>query len=521
MKQPGKLLIIVVLLTVAGPSHLFAQTGEVTGTVIDRVTLEPLPSASVLVVGTTLGASTDIEGRFVIRDVPYGTYELRVTLVGYGPIIVSDVVLSAAKPVSLEISLDQSAISLETVDATATYFRRTPDAVTSSQRLSYEEIRRSPGGFEDVLRGISVFPGVAQAQSGRNDLVVRGGAPSENLYVVDNVEIPNINHFATQGSGGGPLSYVNLDFVSETAFATGGFGARCGDRMSSVLEIDLRNGRTDALGGKATIAATQFGLDLEGPAGNNGSFILSARRSYLDFIFKAAGFSFVPEYWDFLGRLSLSLDKTNTLTFLGVGALDNVDVNNNTADNRYDNSQVLVSGTNQYASGISWRHLFSNGFITTTLGRTFTAFDQMQRDSLLTPIFLNETKEGETSLRTDYIAKLGSLLELSAGVQVKSVRLKGGLILPPFGTPFGDTLSAASLDMQTRGTKTNAYAQLHGHLLPELQYTVGGRVDYFDLIESGPVFAPRGSLSYGLSSLTTINASAGMYHQAPALLWIT
>ena len=185
---------------------------------------------------------------------------------------------------------------------TASFFRRTPEQAVSVQRLSFEEIRRSPGGFEDVVRAVAVFPGVAQVSAGRNDLIVRGGAPSENIYVVDNLEIPNINHFGTQGSGGGPLSYINLDFVRETSFSTGGFGARYGDRLSSVLTIDLREGRTDRLGGKATISATQFGLNLEGPIGENGTFLVSARRSYLDLIFRASGFSFVPEYWDFFAR---------------------------------------------------------------------------------------------------------------------------------------------------------------------------------------------------------------------------
>ena len=511
----------LLVLMVLGSTLAAAQTGDISGKVVDRVTREPLPSANVLLIGTALGASTDVDGRFEVRGVPYATYQVRVTLVGYEPVVLSDVVLSSGRLVELTVELDQAAIGIEGVEVTASYFRKTPDAVTSIQRLGYEEIRRSPGGFEDVVRAISVFPGVAVATAGRNDLVVRGGAPSENLYVLDNVEIPNINHYGTQGSGGGPLSYINLDFVNETAFSTGGFGVRYGDRLSSMLEIDLRNGRSDALGGKATISATQFGLDVEGPVTEEGSFILSARRSYLDFIFKAAKFSFIPQYWDFLGRLSYDFDQSNSLTFLGVGALDDVELNNETADDRYNNSQILVNETNQYASGISWRHLFSKGFVTTTLGRTFTAFNQVQRDSLLNPIFLNQTDEGQTSLRVDLLTKIGSVTELSIGAQVKNVRLVGGLVLPPYGTSFGDTVASASVGLDERGTKTDLYAQLHGHLLEGLQYTVGGRLDYFDLLKDGLVVAPRASLSYALGTLTTVNASAGVYYQAPSYIWIS
>ena len=296
----------------------------------------------------------------------------------------------SGKPTELLIGLTQVPVGLEGVEVTASYFQKTPDLPTSVQRLSYEEIRRSPGGFEDVVRAISVLPGVAQAQPGRNDLVVRGGAPSENLFVLDNIEIPNINHFGTQGSTGGPLSFVNLDFVRETAFSTGGFGVRYGDRLSSVLNIDLRSARSDRLGGKATISATQFGLNLEGPAGEKGSYIFSARRSYLDFIFKASGFSFVPEYWDFLGKFDYSLGPANTISVLGIAAIDDVNYFNDTADDRYDNARILGTSQNQYATGVTWNHLFPHGLSSVTLSRSFVSYDGSQRDSLLNPIFVNK-----------------------------------------------------------------------------------------------------------------------------------
>ena len=158
--------------------------------------------------------------------------------------------------------------------------------------------------------------------------------------VLDNIEIPNINHFGTQGSAGGSLSFVNLDFVQETVFSTGGFGVRYGDRMSSVLRINLREGRLDRIGGKGTISATQFGLNLEGPLSESASFIFSARRSYLDFIFKAAGFNFVPEYWDFLGRVGFKLDQRNSLSVMAIGALDRVSFFNDDADQRLKNSRI-------------------------------------------------------------------------------------------------------------------------------------------------------------------------------------
>ena len=512
----------IVSLLVASFAVAAAQNGTITGTVMDRVSNEPLPSANVLVLGTSLGASTDPDGNFTIREVPVGTYQVRATLVGYEPVILADIVVASGRPTDVHIKMDQETIGLGEVEVTATYFRRTPEQAVSVQRLSFEEIRRSPGGFEDVVRAVAVFPGVAQVSAGRNDLIVRGGAPSENIYVVDNIEIPNINHFSTQGSAGGPLSYINLDFVRETSFSTGGFGVRYGDRLSSVLTIDLREGRTDRVGGKATISATQFGLNLEGPVGEKGTFLVSARRSYLDLIFRASGFSFVPEYWDFFARGTYALDRNNSLTILGIGALDNVREFVDDAEDAYNNSRILANDQMQYAFGLSWRHLFKNGFMTVSLGRTFTDFDQRQADSLSVPVFTNTSKEGETSLRADVVKKVGDgLTEISGGIQGKLVRTNTSLLLPPFTTSFGDTLSADIEDAADVSTKGSAYVQVSRRFADRLTLTAGARGEYYSRIDDPFAFAPRASLTYEFTRQTALTASAGMFHQSPSSIWLT
>ncbi len=300
-----KLLILILLL--AFQSAVLAQRGEILGTVIDVTTNEPLPGVNVQLLNTTIGAATNLEGEFRITGIPPGTYAVRAGIIGYTAITESDIVVTPIRPVELNFQLRETVIEFGEITVTPDFFSTSEDKPISVQVQTAEEIRRLPGGFEDVVRAVSVLPGVAQVSAGRNDLIVRGGAPSENLYVVDGLELNNINHFGTQGASGGPQSYINLDFVQKTEFSTGGFGARYGDKLSSVLSIDLRQGRKDRFGGKATISATQFGLSLEGPIGNKGSYIFSARRSYLDLLFRAAGFGFVPEYWDFLGKATYEI----------------------------------------------------------------------------------------------------------------------------------------------------------------------------------------------------------------------
>ncbi|MEW5798864.1 MAG: TonB-dependent receptor [Bacteroidota bacterium] len=495
------------------------QTGILAGTVINSITKEPIVGASVLLQGTAIGAATDIDGNFSLDNVPIGTYNLRVSVLGFETKIKTDVVVAVGKQMRMTIELTEALLEFESVTVTGEYFTKSPEAPMSVQTLGAEEIRRLPGAFEDVVRAISILPGVAQVQAGRNDLIVRGGAPSENLFVIDNIEVANINHFGTQGASGGPLSYVNLDFVNEISFKTGGFGARYGDKLSSVLTIDLRDGRTDRLGGKATISASQFGLNLEGPVDDNGSFLFSARRSYLDFIFKAAGFSFVPEYWDFFGKLNYKLTPKDQIKLVAIAALDDIKYFNDTYEKRYDNSRILGNSQDQFVGGISWRHLLKNGFTNITLSQTVIGYDFRQHDSLLNPIFRSGTDEYETSLRAEVVIQPWKATEVSFGIIGKNITFTSDIFLRSFWTNFGQNLSVNS-SLDTTAYKSAAYVQVSHTLLHKIRLTMGGRVDYFNLIKENISFSPRASLSLAASPVLTLNISVGQYHQAPSYIWL-
>jgi len=495
------------------------QTGVLTGVVRHSITKEPIINATVTLQGTTIGAATDIEGTFTINNIPVGTYVVRIFSIGFEPKVKTDVVIAAGKQTKIVVELIESLVEVGAVTVTSEYFTKTPDAPISVQTLAAEEIRRLPGGFEDVVRAISILPGVAQVQAGRNDLIVRGGAPSENLYIIDNIEVANINHFGTQGASGGPLSYINLDFVNETSFKTGGFGAKYGDKLSSVLAIDLREGRTDHIGGKATISASQFGLNIEGPIDSKSSFLFSARRSYLDLIFKAAGFSFVPEYWDFLGKANYKLSSDDQLSFLAIGVLDDIKYFNDTSEKVYDNSRILGNSQNQFVGGVTWRHLFNHGFTTVTLSQTYNGYSYQQNDSLLNPIFRSASDEYETTLRGDVTYQIQRETELTFGVAGKFIGMQSNIILPSFWTNFGQNLSVNAL-LDTTALKSAAYLQLSHSLTHNFKIIVGGRIDYFNLINDNIVFSPRASVSYMASPVVTLTFSAGKYHQAPSYIWL-
>ncbi|WKZ68914.1 MAG: TonB-dependent receptor [Melioribacteraceae bacterium] len=500
---------------------LAQSAGQIVGKVIDKITKQPIPGVNILVVDTQFGAASDLNGNYEISNVPIGNYQLRASAIGYSTITRVDVIVNSARPAQVNFELSETILELDDVTVTSDLFETEPTEVTSIKKFSYEEIRRSPGGFEDVVRALSVLPGVAQQSSGRNDLVVRGGAPSENLYIVDGFVFPTINHFGNQGATGGPLSFVNLDFVEDVSFSTGGFSSLYGDKLSSVLNIDLRNGRNDRLGGKATISASQFGLNLEGPTGDQSNFIFSVRRSYLDFIFNAAGFNFVPEYYDLLGKYNFNIDNSNRFSFLFIGALDRVKFNNNDEEDIFDNARILGSDQNQYVTGIKYHHLFGKGILSFSASRSYINFESFQNDTLLNPIFKNNSKEAEHELKGELVYKLSSNAELNAGASAKFINFDADVLFPNnFVTTFGDTLTQNNLVTNENFTKLGAYLQYSNVFFNRLRFNLGGRVDYFDAIENQVYVSPRFSTAYNFNNLTSLNFSTGIYYQFPSYIWL-
>lgn len=517
-----KLLFITLIILISTfDSYSQSQNGEIKGKVIEANNNLPIPFANVLIVGTNLGASTDLNGNFLIKNVPVGIYQLRASVIGYTPQVKNDIMVKPNRITEVNFELVTQAIEIENVVVQADYFDKNYLEPVSVRKFSQEELRRSPGGFEDVVRALSVLPGIAQADAGRNDLVVRGGAPSENLYVVDGYEIPNINHFGTQGSTGGPISFINLDFVEDVKFSTGGFPVLYGDKVSSTLTINLREGDKQKFGGKGTLSATLFGLDLEGPVlGEKSSFIFSARRSYLDFIFKAAGFSFVPEYYDVFTKFDYKIDNINSLNFLFIGAFDNVKFFNDTPEKRNNNARILGSDQIQYISGITYKRVFKDGFMNLRYYRNFTDYNTRQSDSLLNPIFKNISREEENNLQLDVVHKFFKNLEMNFGTSLKFIEFDAQILFPTFVTSFRDTLPQLDFNRTKNFFKGATYINFNYRPFSKLSSNIGLRYDYFNAINSKSYLSPRLSLSYLVNDYFTLNLSAGIYKQFPSLIWL-
>jgi hypothetical protein len=515
--------LLVALLALAAPLAAQGPTGVVAGRVINTTTERPVPDARVTVEGTDLVATTSPEGRFRFAEVPAGLRVLRVTAIGFEPLALTDVVVSPGRPATVELRLRPTVTELDELTVRPSYFLPPGSAPTSTQALSAEDVRRTPGTQEDVVRAVSLLPGVGVTSAARNDLVVRGGAPFENLFLVDGLEVPNINHFGSQGSSGGPISLINIDFVQQADFSAGGFGARYGDRTGSVTELRLRDGTSERLAGQVNLSATAFGAIAEGPLGERTTFLASARRSYLDLLFQLAGFSFLPEYYDATLKVTHRPSANDRITFLTVGARDRLKFNNDTEENRFDNRRIPSINQDQYFSGVSWQRSGERSVTLLTLGRTWTRYRTSQNDSTLTEIFSNQSTEGEWSLRGEHTRQFSDRTTFAAGA---GVRYAGTLTydasLPGFLRRDGEGIEQP-LEVDTAFTawRPSVWAEVTRRVGGGASVTVGGRADHYAYLAGGVTrVAPRVGIAVPAGDRTTLTLSAGRYWQGPSFIWL-
>ena len=340
-------------------SFLLAQpVHQVKGTVIDKSSRQPLEFINVMIVGLNKGGVTTAEGKFSIGQVPPGIYRLQASAIGYKTVTTPEYILST-RDLHIQIEMEENQTELEGVTVTASPFRRDIESPVSLRIIGLQEIEKSPGANRDISRIVQSYPGVAFSPIGyRNDLIVRGGSPSENRFYLDGVEIPNINHFSTQGASGGPVGILNADLIREVNFYTGAFPTDKGNALSSVLDFKLRDGDMERNSLKATLGASEVSLASNGHLGKKTSYLVSVRQSYLQFLFDMLGLPFLPTFTDAQFKLKTRFDARNELTVLGLGGIDKMKLNTKAddEDNEYILSYLPKIQQETFTLGAVYRH---------------------------------------------------------------------------------------------------------------------------------------------------------------------
>jgi len=395
---------------------LHAQnTGDLSGRIIDLQSQQPLEGATVVLEGTTLGVITDAEGYFTFESIPTQTYNVLVSYLGYESQTLYNIIVTSIGNRPLFFEMEEVAEGLEEVVVRQSPFRASRDTPLSTQSFSAVEIETYPGGNNDITKVVQSMPGISPSIGGfRNDIIIRGGAPNETVYYLDGIEIPNINHFATQGSAGGPVGMVNVAFVREVTLSSSAFGAEYDNPLSGVLAFEQREGDPNGFGGNFRFGASEAALTLEGPLFRKNTekpakttFLFSVRRSYLQFLFELIGLPIRPDYWDFQWKIKHQIDAYNSLTFLGIGAIDDFSVkppDSFDAEQQATLEQVPIIDQRSITTGLSWKRNYKNGkgFMTTALStnkldNSFYRYrDNTKKEGI---IFQNESYEWETKLR--------------------------------------------------------------------------------------------------------------------------
>lgn len=502
-----------------------AQNGIIRGKITDAVSGEILSFATVRIQGTGKGAVSDTAGRYQITGLDAGLYNLEVSLLGYKKKNIFEIQVTNTRPSQVDIQLEAEGQSIDSVLITASPFNKTDESPVSLRTIGIAEIERYPGGNRDISKVIQSLPGVASSVSFRNDIIIRGGAPNENRFYLDGVEVPNINHFATQGSSGGPVGMINVNFLREVDLLTGAFPATRGNALSSVFEFKMKEGNDRKLLTTATVGASDLGLTFDGPLGKRSNFIFSARRSYLQFLFKALELPFLPIYNDAQFKYVYRFKNNDELRLIGLGAVDDFALNldaNETEYQKYLLANLPVNTQWNYTTGATYRHFVKNGNVLFVASRNHlnnAAVKYYNNDESNPANLIQDyrSQEIENKFRVEHTFR-NNFMKFTWGGAAEDVTYTNStfnkIILPsgPFTVDF---------DSELRFMKFGAFAQASKNLLDErLRISLGLRTDFSNYGSgmNNPLqqLSPRFSASYSLTEKLSLNFNTGRYYQLPA-----
>lgn len=519
------LLLAALLISGLSPSPSYAGGGTIRGRVLSALSHEPLAYADVTIPAAQRGTRAADDGTFTLTDLAPGRYNVQVNLLGYKRLTLFELDVTNVLPVTLEVLMDEDVVKTDSVSVTASPFRRTAESPVSVRSIGESEIQRFPGGDRDISKVLQGQPGVAPGVSFRNDIIVRGGAPNENRFFLDGIEVPNINHFATQGSSGGPVGMIDVAFIRDVDLFTSAFPAARGNALSSVLDFRMKDGNSQRAVRKFTVGASDAALAWDGPLGRNTTGIVSLRRSYLQFVFKLLDLPFLPTYNDLQFKTRTRLGAHDEVELLGLGAIDRFKLNPGakpTELNQYLLGNIPVSPQWSYSAGGAWRHFEADGVRTLTVSRNqldnraykYKGNDESSRANLLLDY---RSRETEHKLRLEQTKAVGAM-RLSGGVSAEAAEYTNSTYEQTV-TPSG--LLVVDFASKLRLARYALFAQASRSFAREaLTLSAGLRTDASDysreMSDPGRQLSPRLAASLRVAPRLTLNASVGRYFQLPA-----
>ena len=518
--------IILSMLILGYQASLWAQQASVKGRVVEALNNEPMPFVNVIVTGTSVGTITDAEGNFELKGLKPGFVRVQASFIGYHSALSSEIEVSNAKIAFIEIRMEKRDTEIEEVTVNASPFRKTEESPVSLKTIGIAEIEKSPGANRDISKVIQSFAGVLSSPSFRNDIIIRGGGPSESRFYLDGVEVPNINHFATQGASGGAVGILNADLIREVNYYSGAFPSNRGNALSGVFEFAQVDGNADKLKFRGSLGASEVSATFDGPLSEKTSFIVSARRSYLKLLFTALKLPFLPTFNDMQFKVKTRFDAKNELTFIGLGAIDqnelNLDIKNPDEQQTYILGQLPENNQWSYTLGAVYKHFRENSYQTLVISRsqlsnTATKYLENDESSESNKILDYTSQEVENKIRFENNMRMDGF-KANIGANIDFAQYSNATLQKRF---YDGNILNVNYDTELDLIKYGIFGQLsHEFLAERLTLSAGFRMDAnnYSTEMNNPLkqFSPRISASYQLTPEWSLNLNTGRYFQLPA-----
>jgi hypothetical protein len=524
-----KYLLIVSFLFLI--SYVQSQVGIVRGKVVSASSNVGLPLVKIQLLDQQIGAISSEDGSYEIKGIAPGVYSFKASSPGFKDQIINEITVTNARSIDLDFFLEVIVIEQKEVTIRANRFQRNVESPLSLKSLNATEIERLPGANRDVSKVIAALPGVASRATFRNDIIIRGGSPGENKFYLDGIEVPNINHFATQGSSGGPVGLLNVNFIREVDFYSGAFPANRANGLSSVISFKQKDGNKDGLITNFALGSSDAALTFDGPIGKKVNFIFSARRSYLQFLFAALKLPILPTYNDFQYKVNVKLNDKNKISFIGLGAIDDFRLNTTVNDNITDTIQreyndfilgnLPLQKQWNYTLGINYSHTSKNSVQTIVLSRNmlnntssrYKDFIETEANKLQD----YSSFEAENKLRMEH-TYLNNGWKWNVGLGYEYARY--------FNSTFNKiTVQGNPLTIDFKSdlfmSKAALFSQLSkGFFGEKVNLSVGIRSDISNystgMMNPFNQLSPSFSINYRITPSFALNANVARYHQLPS-----
>ncbi len=521
-------LIISLFIFGINPLHAQQLTQTIRGKVMDEITKNPMPGATVMVLNTDPlnGTTTNSQGEFKIPNVNLGNQTLRVSFIGYKDLVISNILVNSGKEVILEVALEEDITHIQEFVVTANEKDRTINEMigVSGRTFSVEETRKFAAAVNDPARMAASFSGVVSTDDGNNNISIRGNNPNGLLWRMEGIDIPNPNHFVNPGSSGGGISILSSQLLANSDFLTGAFPAEYGNALSGVFDLNLRKGNNEQR--EFTIQAGLLGTDIaaEGPFSKNykGSYLINYRYSTLSLISQLGvpiG-DFVTNFQDLSFNFYLPTGARSSLSVFGFGGLSDQKGEPET-DSLLWESDGDRYGSNYFSNtgaiGIKYNNSLSkSNFLQTTIlasgngvgDKGFRLTDSYEKEERYFENFSNSKITFSSVLNT----KLSARASLRSGVYLNQLYYKLRQ------DSFEETKGGIQQKINSTGNTQSIQAFSQIHLKASEQFTVTAGLHYLQLLlNDSKSIEPRISASYQVDEKQRLSLGYGLHSQIQPL----